>query len=75
MGSGANGPGSLDALDLDLDVDPGGQVEALEGLHGLAGRLDDVRVALAGMGAAQAVLHFEAAVEGIAGMAVPVESA
>src|SRR5262249_50296039 len=33
-------------LDLDLDVDAGGQVEALERLHRLAGGLDDVEEAL-----------------------------
>ncbi len=45
------GPGSRvaagsDVLDLDLDVDPGGQVEALQGVHRLRGVLDDVDQAL-----------------------------
>src|SRR5436190_23319600 len=33
---------ALYGLYLDLDVDAGGEVEALERLHGLAGGLDDV---------------------------------
>jgi hypothetical protein len=35
-----------DLLDLDLDVDAGGEVEALERLDGLRGGLDDVDEAL-----------------------------
>src|ERR1700682_3979089 len=48
QGSGelASATEDSDLLDLDLDVDTGGEVEALERLHRLGGRLDDVDEAL-----------------------------
>src|SRR5438552_91781 len=46
LGQPAPKPIGLGGLDLDLDVDAGGQLEALEGVDGLGTGLEDVEQAL-----------------------------